>query len=336
MNNVTTTKQGVDASTGLVVIASDDVAKRYWFADESLGGTAPVAAFTAAPTTGTTPLPVQFTDTSTGTPTSWAWDFGDGGTATTQNPSHTYSTAGSYTVKLTATNVTGSTTITRAGLITATAPISGITVDGSSTTYSGVPATSVQITQPAGTVTGDVLVASITADLNPTMPTVPAGWTPIVTALSINSTATTGARLFSYYHLVSPTDPATYTWTLSAAEKWGAGVTAYHGVNAGTPLDATVATAVNSDWAATNLTIPPTTTTSTGALLISGIGLDSATPRLSSPPTGWTQRWEAGGGQIATQADEHQTAPGTTPPATWTLSSGRAIAGWQTALKPAN
>jgi len=46
----------------------------------------------------------QFTDASSitsGTLSSWNWDFGDGiGTSTQQNPSYSYSTAGSYTVKL--------------------------------------------------------------------------------------------------------------------------------------------------------------------------------------------------------------------------------------------
>ena len=67
--------------------------------------TAPVANFTSAPVSGHT---MQFTDTSTGTPTSWAWDFGDGGTSTQQNPSHTYAAAGNYSVKLTVTNAGGS------------------------------------------------------------------------------------------------------------------------------------------------------------------------------------------------------------------------------------
>ena len=35
------------------------------------------AGFTAAPTSGTPPLSVQFTDASTGDPTGWAWYFGD-------------------------------------------------------------------------------------------------------------------------------------------------------------------------------------------------------------------------------------------------------------------
>ena len=44
-------------------------------------------------------LTVNFTDTSSGA-TSWSWDFGDGTTSTLQNPSHTYATAGNYTVAL--------------------------------------------------------------------------------------------------------------------------------------------------------------------------------------------------------------------------------------------
>ena len=53
-------------------------------------------------------------------PTSWAWSFGDGNTSTLQNPSHTYVTAGTYTVTLTATNTGGSNTVSNAGYITVT------------------------------------------------------------------------------------------------------------------------------------------------------------------------------------------------------------------------
>ncbi len=63
-----------------------------------------VAAFSADVVTGTLPLVVTFTDASTGAPDTWLWEFGTGeGTSTSQNPSHTYTTAGTFTVKLTAT-----------------------------------------------------------------------------------------------------------------------------------------------------------------------------------------------------------------------------------------
>ncbi|KLK88177.1 hypothetical protein SZ63_03765 [Methanoculleus sediminis] len=82
----------------------------------------PTAAFSGTPTTGSAPLEVQFTDTSAGWPSSWYWDFGDGGTSTDRNPVHVYSSAGTYTVSLTATNADGSDTETRSGYITVTPP----------------------------------------------------------------------------------------------------------------------------------------------------------------------------------------------------------------------
>jgi len=102
LNDLTTTKQPVNATSGLVVLASNDVTHRYWFADESLAAPiAPVASFTATPVSGTVPVNTTFTDTSTGTPTTWSWDFGDGTPkASTQNPQHTYTNPGTYTVTL--------------------------------------------------------------------------------------------------------------------------------------------------------------------------------------------------------------------------------------------
>jgi len=107
-NNATTQGQGMgwtnrvsgDGSSGYSVITSSPIV-------------APIAAFTALPTTGTAPLAVTFTDASTNTPTSWAWDFGDGSTATTQNATHMYTTAGTFTVNLTVTNAAGSNSLVR-------------------------------------------------------------------------------------------------------------------------------------------------------------------------------------------------------------------------------
>ncbi|WP_321423207.1 NosD domain-containing protein [uncultured Methanobacterium sp.] len=79
---------------------------------------APVANFTATPTSGVEPVDVQFTDNSSNNPTSWAWDFGDGATSTEKNPNHTYTTPGTYTVTLTATNSAGNNTLTQTNLIT--------------------------------------------------------------------------------------------------------------------------------------------------------------------------------------------------------------------------
>jgi len=88
---------------------------------------APVAAFTGSPTSGTAPLTVTFTDSSTGSPTSWSWNFGDSSleNATMQNPVHTYASASTYTVSLNVTNSAGSNTVTRTNYITVNA-VSGV------------------------------------------------------------------------------------------------------------------------------------------------------------------------------------------------------------------
>ena len=79
---------------------------------------APVADFTANPTSGKSPLTVNFSDQSTGNVTSRSWSFGDGGTSTNQNPSHTYSKPGIYTVSLTVSGPGGSDTETKPDYIT--------------------------------------------------------------------------------------------------------------------------------------------------------------------------------------------------------------------------
>jgi PKD repeat protein len=89
----------------------------------------PVANFSSTATSGIAPISIGFTDTSTGNITSRSWNFGDGGTSTAQNPTHTYSVAGTYTVSLTVTGAGGSVTKTNNGFInvsssTVTPPVS--------------------------------------------------------------------------------------------------------------------------------------------------------------------------------------------------------------------
>ncbi|MBN1249222.1 MAG: PKD domain-containing protein, partial [Anaerolineae bacterium] len=79
---------------------------------------APVAHFSATPTSGEVPLTVSFTDQSTNMPTSWLWDFGDAITSTLQHPAHSYITPGTYNVTLTATNAAGTDSEMKSNLIT--------------------------------------------------------------------------------------------------------------------------------------------------------------------------------------------------------------------------
>jgi len=65
-----------------------------------------VASFTYSGGNCDAPCDVTFVNGSTNA-TSYSWNFGDGGTSTEDNPSHTYASSGTFSVVLTATNVDG-------------------------------------------------------------------------------------------------------------------------------------------------------------------------------------------------------------------------------------
>jgi glucose/arabinose dehydrogenase len=83
------------------------------------GNQAPVAAASANPTSGPAPLTVSFSSAGSldpeGQSLTYAWTFGDGGTSTAANPTHTYNQAGPYSARLTVSdgvNSTASTPVT--------------------------------------------------------------------------------------------------------------------------------------------------------------------------------------------------------------------------------
>jgi len=90
---------------------------------QSLLKMVPAAQFTASSLQGQAPLTVQFIDQSVSAGTSsYAWDINNDGVVdyTIKNPVHTYQTAGTFTVKLTVTNASGSDSEVKTGYITAT------------------------------------------------------------------------------------------------------------------------------------------------------------------------------------------------------------------------
>lgn len=104
------------------------------------GGTSnvPIAEFSGSPTSGLEGMVVQFQDESQNAPLLWDWDFGDGGFSFAQNPSHTYTAPGTYTVTLTASNPAGGDTETKVGYIVVSPLPTGLTADFSGTPTSGV------------------------------------------------------------------------------------------------------------------------------------------------------------------------------------------------------
>ncbi|MCB9232468.1 MAG: PKD domain-containing protein [Bacteroidia bacterium] len=83
---------------------------------------APTASFGETVTN----LTAVFSNSSTGG-TSYSWNFGDGGTATSTNPVHTYAAQGTYTVCLTVTNVCGQVSSCHTVSIVCPPPVAGFT-----------------------------------------------------------------------------------------------------------------------------------------------------------------------------------------------------------------
>jgi PKD repeat protein len=75
-------------------------------------GSVPTADFSFTGGSCRAPCSLQFNNQSSGA-TSYSWDFGDGNFSTETNPSHLYSSGGSYSVTLRATNSYGSKSINK-------------------------------------------------------------------------------------------------------------------------------------------------------------------------------------------------------------------------------
>lgn len=114
---------------------------------------------TATPTSGGAPLAVQFQGGATTNCTpgvGYNWDFGDGSShSSQQNPSHTYTTPGTYTWKLTVT--AGLQSCTRTGTITVSA--CSVTCSATASTLAGRPplAVTFNVSASPGTCSGTMV-----------------------------------------------------------------------------------------------------------------------------------------------------------------------------------
>ena len=77
----------------------------------------PVADFSASPISGIAPLNVAFRDLALGPVTSWEWNFGDSSHSRSPNPTHTFTTPGTYSVLLRVKGAAGSDTKNKADYV---------------------------------------------------------------------------------------------------------------------------------------------------------------------------------------------------------------------------
>lgn len=106
---------------------------------------APSGDFDGTPLAGAGPLTVRFFDQAQNDPTEWSWDFQDDGMtdSTVQNPIHTYTTPGLYSVTQTVLNGIGGDVVTRPQYVCVTGgipqPVSGLQFDADGQTMTWAP-----------------------------------------------------------------------------------------------------------------------------------------------------------------------------------------------------
>lgn len=116
---------------------------------------APVASFTPSSSSVCASNTITFNDFSTNIPTSWAWDFGDGYTSNQQNPTHSYSNPGTYTVTLTVTNANGTDNTSSSITVNAIPVVSLTSSDADNTVCNNQGLVNLTVSPAQATVTGN-------------------------------------------------------------------------------------------------------------------------------------------------------------------------------------
>jgi gliding motility-associated-like protein len=130
-----------------------------------------------------------FTDGSTN-PSLWGWDFGDGGTGTTQNPTHTYTTAGTFNVTLIVTDSKGCTaSVTKPVTVNA---LPNVDFSDSLTGCSPLPVTFTNLSDP-GTYQWD-LGNGTTSTANPSTTYINTTQSPVSYTISLTVTDANGCK----------------------------------------------------------------------------------------------------------------------------------------------
>jgi Thaumatin family len=209
---------------------------------------------------------------------------------------------------------------------------------------------SLQLSVVPGVTQGDLLLASITF-FNGATPTPPSGWTQVPGA-SVVSNSDNQTVVWQHFVGANP-EPASYTWTWNAAAFPAGGITAWRGVDNGSPFDGAASV---DNGTGIRATAPSLTTLANDERLITVFGAGNATGQSFNLPINQAGAIDEtgalkvfGGPALNTNyahlvADRHEAKKGPTSPQTVVISSSStppdpnlAISDWTAismALKP--
>jgi PKD repeat protein len=285
---------------------------------------------------GDASLAVNFTSTPSGglAPYGYVWSFGDGATATTQNPSHTYTAAGTYGVTLTVTDANGVTataspiTITVQGPLSATAGAStfagdvpfavdftGTAAGGTAPfsyawTFGDTTASSSQnpshVYGVAGTYSATFTVTDATgAAASASTLTITANQLPAALAVADRSSGDAPFVVVFTGSVIGGTPPFTYSWTLGDGATSTAENPSHTFMSVGTySVYLTMSDADGNSSSATPLTITVYPSLSVGDAASPGTGNAPLAVSFSSTPSGglapYTYAWNFGDASTGT------------------------------------
>src|SRR6266702_4428799 len=157
----------------------------------------------------------------------------------------------------------------------------GISLRATATGNNGAGGSTLIISTPAGTASGDVMVAHVVVQTAANAITAPAGW-----SLVLRQDSSSAMSTVSYVKVAGSTEPASYTWSFGTSGQASGGIASYIGVNTTTPVDAGHGQYNNST---SNVDNSGVTTTTANDMLVYAVGITIATS--VNVPSGFTQQW---------------------------------------------
>jgi hypothetical protein len=327
LNNISTTKDPVTAATGLVAIAADDTANRYYHAELSLtpaGDTQPPTNPSSVTGTALSATSVRVTWPA-GTDDVKVVDYlvyrnGAllGSSATLTYTDTTALGLTTYTYGVRARDAAGNVSSLRQAAPVKTPKVGGSILFRGGARAATAGATGITVARPAAVVAGDVMLVTVTTRALPAL-TPPAGWTRV--AQTDNGTV---LRQAVYWKVARAGEPATYRWAFSSSRAAVVQLGAWKGVSTTAPVRA-VASKVNASSATTTA---PAVAAAAGDRVVTLFG--TARSGAITPAAGLTERTEVssatGPTPVAGEVSDTQVATtATVGPFTAVTSTGAAV-----------
>lgn len=184
----------------------------------------------------------------------------------------------------------------------------------------GNGANTLTINKPAGTVSGHVMIATVTTRTTGAF-TAPTGWTSV-----LDSTAT-NIHQITYYKVAGASEPANYSWTWTGATRRASGgIVDYSGVDNTSPVDVSA----SGTGASGNASVPNVTTAASNDRIVVAVSTSKKT--TYTPASGTTERYDDGStgtnGTTNEAADIAKAAPGAFEPPNLTVNPASSTNSW--------